>query len=370
MGNSSSSSSTTVGLPPLGPKATGESVLATLPGGYSTVKDKTVLITGGNSGLGLETARTLIKAGSKVIITSRSTKNGEEALKYLKEKLPNANPSDMEYLILDLADQKQIKQAAEQFIANHRQLHILINNAGVMACPLDYTKDNYELQWGTNHLGHFSLTNYLLPLLESTGTPTNPARIINLSSMGHWIFSDHTKTPIAFDDIEKEVKHYNTWNRYGQAKLSNVLHSKYLQNGFDHGGEINKTGNVIAVALHPGAILETNLARHFALGMTLNMLSFSRAWSVIFTEPYKTTPEGVATTIFCAAAPVYGRSHASSPSDNNNITVRPGAYYSDCREISSKLNNANAWIHPEVDNLELQKQLWNVSKEKAAKALA
>ena len=368
MGNSSSSNSNNNGLPPLGFQATGESVLATLPGGYTNVKNQTVLITGGNSGLGLETARVLAKAGSKVIIASRTQKNAEEAIKSIKEKLPNLSSENIDYILLDLADQKQIKQATDKFLTKYNKLNILINNAGVMACPLNHTKDGYELQFGTNHLGHYSLTKNLLPLLESSGTPTNPSRIINLSSMGHWIFSDHTKTPISFDDLEAKQA-YNPWNRYGQSKLANVLHAKYLQYGFDNGvsNEINKTKNIVAVALHPGAILDTNLSRYFALGMTLNMLSFPRIWKVLMTEPYKSIPQGVATTIFCAAAPIYSNTNTNSTS--NAIMIKPGAYYSDCHEINKQLN-ANAWIHPEVNNVELQKQLWDVSKQSVEKILS
>lgn len=194
---------------------------------------KTALITGANSGLGFETARVLAQAGARVVLAVRDTVKGDRAVAAIRRVVPGA---DLELLPLDLASLTSIRRAAAAFLRTHDRLDILINNAGVMAIPRRVTADDFEMQLGINHLGHFALTGLLLPLILTTPA----ARIVTVSSGAH-VFGR-----INFDDLQSE-RSYSMWGAYGQSKLANLLFAYELQRRLAAAGR-----EAISVAVHPG----------------------------------------------------------------------------------------------------------------------
>ena len=215
---------------------------------------KTVLVTGGNSGLGFEAVKAFGQNGAFVVMACRSLAKGEEAKKQLIELNPTASISVME---LDLTDLKSIHCFVNQFKENHSRLDILLNNAGIMMVPYGLTKDGFENQMGTNHLGHFALTAQLLELLKTTPN----SRVVNVSSMAH-------KSGVMDTDnlLYENGKDYSPIKAYGRSKLSNLLFTYELQRFF----EKNKI-DTIAVAAHPG-VSDTNLFNHAAPKWLMNLL--------------------------------------------------------------------------------------------------
>lgn len=195
------------------------------------IKDKVVLITGGNSGIGKETAVDLAGRGGKVYIACRDINRSRVDLKEIKER---SKSKEVHLMKLDLASIKSIRDFSKDFHEREKKLNILINNAGIMACPKSYTEDGFEMQIGVNHLGHFLLTNLLLDLL----TASAPSRIIVVSSSAHK-FSDINR-----DDLMSE-KSYNKIKVYGQSKLANILFALEL------GRRLEGT-NVTVNSCHPG----------------------------------------------------------------------------------------------------------------------
>src|SRR5215471_15119802 len=175
--------------------------------------NKLALVTGGSSGLGQETARVLAERRAHVILTARDVPKGE-------------------------AVAGDIRAFAQRFLERHPMLHILVNNAGVMACPPAKTADGFELQFGSNHLGHFLMTCLLAPALCRAA----PSRVVSVSSRGHHM------SPIVFEDIHFERRPYDKWLAYGQAKSANILFAVGLER------RLGKRG-VHANALHPGGIM-------------------------------------------------------------------------------------------------------------------
>lgn len=172
----------------LGAHSTGEDVLAKF--GTERIAGKRVLITGGTGGLGFESARVLVEAGALVIITSRTEESGHKAVEKLKAGLKDkGNEKNISFEILDLSDLVSVKECAGRLIEKREPIHVLMNNAGVMACPYTKTKQGLEFQFGVNHVGHHLLTKLLLPLLTVAGSPQCKARVINLSSMGAYLYA-------------------------------------------------------------------------------------------------------------------------------------------------------------------------------------
>jgi len=196
-------------------------------------KGKVVIVTGGNSGIGYEAALALSGRNADVILAVRSADKGEEAASQIRQLYPQAQIAVM---ALNLADLKSVRAFAESFLASHDRLDILINNAGVMALPARKTVDGFEMQFGTNHLGHFALTGLLLPALKKTPG----ARIVTVSS------GVHVSGDIHFDDLQWEKK-YDRWGAYAQSKLANLLFAYELQRRFAGTGI-----NAISVSCHPG----------------------------------------------------------------------------------------------------------------------
>jgi NAD(P)-dependent dehydrogenase (short-subunit alcohol dehydrogenase family) len=192
------------------------------------------VVTGANSGLGLVTARELARRGALVVLACRNMEKGKAALAEVTEAASGATP---ELTQLDLASLSSVRSFAEGFTAAHDGLDLLINNAGVMAAPRRFTEDGFELHLGTNHLGHFALTNQLLPHMEGR----DDARVVTLSSNAH-----KTVRHIAFDNLNGE-RHYFRWNAYGQSKLANLLFALELDRRLRARGSTVKS-----LAAHPG----------------------------------------------------------------------------------------------------------------------
>jgi NAD(P)-dependent dehydrogenase (short-subunit alcohol dehydrogenase family) len=200
-----------------------------------------MIVTGANSGIGYEAARALTLKGATVIMACRNLEKGKAAAIQIRgENIPG----QVVVKQLDLADLDSVSSFVQDFLAEYNQLDILINNAGVMATPYRKTADGFEMQFGTNHLGHFALTGLLIDLLKVTPK----SRVVTVSSYVHYLGK------INFDDLNSE-KSYQTWMAYGQSKLANLLFSYELQR------QVSKNGdNPISIAVHPG-YAATNLQR-------------------------------------------------------------------------------------------------------------
>ncbi|KAH9179024.1 NAD(P)-binding protein [Lactarius sanguifluus] len=218
---------------------------------------KIVIVTGGNGGIGRETARVLLSKGAKVYIATRSEEKSQKAIEELKKETGKDN---IFFLKLDLADLVSVKAAAEEYISKETELHTLYNNGGVMYTPIDHvTTQGFDMQFGTNVLGHFYLTKLLLPILTATAkkTPAGTVRVVNVSSLGHQYGPPEgirwaTLAP-GNDSLEARKK-LNTTKLYGQSKLGNILFSNELARRYGAEG-------IVSTSLHPGAI-NTDLARH------------------------------------------------------------------------------------------------------------
>lgn len=280
----------------------------------------TVLVTGGSSGIGLETSRVFALRGAHVIIAARNTEAASEARKRIIEAHPIAR---VDVLKLDLSSLKSVRAFADQFNSMNLPLNILINNAGVMFCPFQLSEDEVEMQFATNHLGHFLLTNLLLDNMKTTAKCTGiEGRIVNLSSVAHL----HTYPKgIQFDQLN-DKKIYNDKMAYGQSKLANILHAKELSRRLKEEG-----ANITVNCVHPGLIM-TNLMRHsFALMKAIQVVTY------IF---WKNVPQGAATTCYVGLNP--------------QLKGVTGKYFADCNEEKTSK-------HAKSDVL--AKQLWEFSEE-------
>ena len=194
---------------------------------------KTIVITGANSGIGYEAARALARSGAHVVLACRNATKATAAADAIRAEHRDAS---VEVLPLNLASLRSVHDFSTAFAARHRTLDVLINNAGVMALPRRMTADGFEMQLGTNHLGHFALTGVLLEALLASPE----SRVVNVSSTAHKGGS------MNFDDLQKERRYYR-WSAYGQSKLANLLFTYELQRRFDAAGRAVKS-----VACHPG----------------------------------------------------------------------------------------------------------------------
>lgn len=205
---------------------------------------KVIIVTGGNSGLGYWSVKAFAEKGADVILASRSKENGEKAKAEILQQNPKGN---IEVAELDLADLESVRLFAKNFQKNHSRLDVLLNNAGIMTTPYFTTKDGFEGQVGTNHLGHFALTGLLLDLIQKTSN----SRVVNVSSAAH------KQGKMDFENLLFENgKGYSPLKAYGRSKLANLLFTYELQRYFEA-----KKIDSISVAAHPG-VSQTNLARH------------------------------------------------------------------------------------------------------------
>ena len=222
------------------------------PGGIMTAKwtsddvpgqqGRLAVVTGANTGLGFETAKVLATRGASVVLAVRDIEKGERAAARIAAAAPGANITVQR---LDLTSLHSIRAAATELRAKHPRIDLLINNAGVMFTPKQTTRDGFELQFGTNHLGHFALTGLLLEQM----LPVPGSRVVTVSSLAHRV-----RARINFDDLQAE-RSYSRVRAYSQSKLANLLFTYELQR------RLSGAGNTIAVAAHPG-LADTELTRN------------------------------------------------------------------------------------------------------------
>ncbi|UCH11797.1 MAG: SDR family oxidoreductase [Fidelibacterota bacterium] len=272
---------------------------------------KVCLITGANRGIGKVTALELARLGAEVVMVSRDRELGAAA----RNKIIDAtgNPA-VELLVADLASMAQVRHLADTFLANHDQLHVLVNNAGLAKHDRVLTEDGYETTLAVNHLAPFLLTHLLLNVLKTSA----PARIVNVSSMMHQWGTIH------FDDLMGE-QHYNMHSAYSQSKLASVLFTCELARQLDGTG-------VTANCVHPGTV-RTDMFREYTgfMGLMTNHL-----WRPFMKSPDK----GAATSLYLATS-----------SKLDGIT---GKYFANCREKRPSRSSRNK---------DLARQLWEVSQE-------
>ena len=245
--------------------------------GSRDLRGTVAIVTGGYSGLGLETTRVLAGAGATVIVPARTPDKAKQAL---------AGLAGVELEALELGDPASVDAFAERFLASGRPLHMLINNAGVMACPLARDARGFETQLAVNHLGHFQLAGRLWPALRKAGG----ARVVSVSSRGH------RRAGVDFEDPNFLKRPYDRWVAYGQAKSANVLFAVAL----DKRGEAH---GVRAFSLHPGAIL-TPLTRHMSKEELQAMGAIDENGNVPADKAheYKSVEQGAATQVWCATS--------------------------------------------------------------------
>ena len=275
------------------------------------LRDKTILVTGANSGLGLESARVLSQRGATIIACARSVASAQEACKSLSgEAIPVA---------CELSEPSSVRECVRSVLETKRPLDVLLCNAGIMALPERTLKHGQELQFLTNHLGHFALVTGLL------GALTERARVVMLASSAHF---RAPKEGIRFDDLSFE-RGYSPFESYGQSKLANILFARALAKRFKG---THKTAN----AVHPGVIM-TNLGRHMSAAV--------RALSPIASAlAMKNVHEGAATQCYVATHP--------------SLADVSGQYFADCN-IARPSKNAQ-------DDAQAER-LWTVSEELLAK---
>eukprot|EP01034_Spumella_vulgaris_P024639 gene24639-31007_t len=222
---------------------------------------------------------------------ARCVKNGDNAITEIKKTHPNVDITTMQ---LDLASFKSVLAFVAAYKATGKPLNLLINNAGIMACPRTLTVDGFESQFGVNHLGHFLLTNELLPLLVASGTSASPSRVINLSSFGNWLMS--SPSGIKFDDLWAE-RSYSPYSRYGESKLANILFTRELSRRL-----VQQNQNVITVSVHPGVILSTGLNKHTDFATISSAMSAmwrrKGAFAEFSRDKGKDIPAGASTTVY------------------------------------------------------------------------
>ena len=286
---------------------------------------RVAIVTGGYAGIGLETARALAAAGAAVIVPARDLDRAKQAL----ENIPNARPES-----LDLMDPASIDAFAGRFLASGQALHILVNNAGIMANPLTRDSRGYESQFSTNHLGHFQLTVRLWPALRQA----QGARVVAVSSRGHRIAG------VDFEDPSFDRRAYDPWIAYGQSKTANVLFALKLD-------ALGQAHGIRAFSLHPGGIL-TNLSKH----MTREQI---RAQGAIDDEGrpvidpargIKSVAQGAATSVWCATSP--------------QLKGMGGVYCDDCdiAVVVPDDHHEPRGVHPWAINPDFADRLWSLSE--------
>ncbi|HWM38572.1 MAG TPA: SDR family NAD(P)-dependent oxidoreductase [Streptomyces sp.] len=231
------------------------------------------LVTGGYSGLGLETTRSLAAAGARIVVPARRPSSARDALEGI---------AGVEVEELDLADLESVRSFAERFVASGRGIDFMINNAGIMAAPESRVGPGWESQFATNHLGHHALVNRLWPAIERGGG----ARVVSVSSNGHQL------TDVHWDDPHFESG-YDKWQAYGQAKTANALFALHLD-------ELGRDAGVRAFSVHPGAIA-TQLGRHMSEAELEQLMEMIGGDST--DGGLKTPEQGAATQVWAATSP-------------------------------------------------------------------
>ena len=311
-----------------GPDTTTEEVLR----GHD-LSGRHFMVTGASSGLGEESSRALAQAGATVTLLARDPKKLENAIDRIKSSNPSAN---LNTGIADLSDQRSIRNYAEEFLATGASIDVLINNAGVMVCPFSKTADGIEMQFGTNHIGHFLLTNLLLPVILIGDNP----RIVNLSSAGH------THSDVNLEDPNFEESEYNAWESYGRSKSANVHFTQEI---------VRRYGDRIqSFAVHPGVIL-TELGRHLTPDLMNEMTERVKSRSSSSSEakktgalPFKSIQAGAATQVWAAIT--------------EDLKEYNGAYLGDCQIGIEGGNPSESGYLPYIFNRKTAEALWVLSE--------
>lgn len=308
---------------PFGAKSTAREVVA----GHD-LSGKVAIVTGAATGIGVETARALALAGAEVIIAARKPELGEAVANQINEEVGMKRAS---FGMLDLSSFEAIRHFAHRW--GDRRLNILINNAGVMACPLSRTVDGLEMQIGTNHFGHFLLSVLLAPnLVDGAEHSGHRSRLVSLSSIGH------RRSPVHFEDPNYQTRPYDKWEAYGQAKTANSLFAV----GFD---KRFKDQGVNANAVMPGGIM-TPLQRHMSLDEQRAM-----DWLDENDKPregFKSTEQGAATSVWATVG--------------DELDGVGGLYLEDCNQ-AVPWSQEHPWngVMPHALDLEAADRLWDLS---------
>jgi NAD(P)-dependent dehydrogenase (short-subunit alcohol dehydrogenase family) len=286
---------------------------------------KHIVVTGASTGLGEETVRALASRGARVTMAVRDVDRGAAAADRVRATVPDAQLSLAE---LDLASLASVRAFGADM--GDARIDVLINNAGVMACPYAQTSDGFEMQFGTNHLGHFLLGELLAPALLAGA----PSRVVMLSSRGH-AFSD-----VNLDDPGFERTEYSPFVAYGRSKTANALHAV----GFD---ARRSSEGVHAFSVHPGGI-HTELGRHMTPEVTAALRSQLEAEGRSFR--WKTIPQGAATSVWAATAP--------------ELEAHGGAYLEDCGVASVQDDGAlDTGVRPYAQDGVRADALWSLSEQ-------
>lgn len=305
-----------------GASSTADDVLA----GHN-LSGQLVFITGGASGLGQETARAMAARGAHIVIAARDRGKLDQAQAEIKA---NSGSDAVDTILCDLASLDSVRACAREANERYDQIDLLINNAGVMACPKARTSEGFEMQFGTNHLGHFLLTNLLMPLVEKA----DEARIVNLSSRAHHM------SEVDLEDPNYQHREYSKWPAYGQSKTANIQFTVALEKRLASCG-------IHAYAIHPGGI-QTNLGRH----MTEEDLKWmmSRFKSDDDTGPkLKTIPEGAATTCYAAVS--------------EDVKGNGGVYLEDCHVAQVDDESAKGGVRSYALDPDKAEKLWTLSEK-------
>jgi NAD(P)-dependent dehydrogenase (short-subunit alcohol dehydrogenase family) len=283
---------------------------------------RVAIVTGANSGLGYDTAAVLAEKGAQVVLAVRNLDKGNEAADRIRKASPNADVSTRE---LDLTSLDSVRKAADELRAAHPRIDLLINNAGVMYVPTrETTDDGFEMQFGTNHLGHFALTGQLLDNM----LPVEGSRVVTISSVGHRILAR-----IHFEDPQLERK-YNRVEAYGQSKLANLLFTYELQRRLKAKGT-----PTVALAAHPG-MSNTELMRYLP-GPLRNLPDF--VWNLVA----QSAAMGALPTLRAATDPVAQGGQYYGPDGIGEVKGNP------------KVVASSAQSH----NEDIQRRLWTLSEE-------
>jgi NAD(P)-dependent dehydrogenase (short-subunit alcohol dehydrogenase family) len=281
---------------------------------------KRAVVTGASSGIGVETARALAGAGAEVVLAVRDTEAGERTA----DDICATTSRPVEVMPLDLADRASVAAFVDGW---EGPLDILVNNAGIMAAPEMRTVEGWEMQFATNHLGHFALATGLHRALSAAGG----ARVVSVSSNGH-MFS-----AVVFEDIHFERRPYEPWSAYGQSKTANILFAvEATKRWSDDGITVN--------ALMPGAI-STNLKRHVSPEELRRLREAMGASNV----KWKTPEQGAATSVLLATSPL--------------LEGIGGRYFEDCNEGGPNQPGSNRGVAPHAVDPQAAERLWRVSLE-------
>ena len=316
---------------PFGASSTTDEVLAGVD-----LTGRTAVVTGASGGLGLETTRALASRGATVVMAARDDEKLRAAERTALEQVPDAS---LDPVLLDLADLASVRAAAAAVAGRHPSVDLLVDNAGVMACPLGRTADGFELQFGTNHLGHFLLTTLLHDPLARAAAEHGGARVLVLSSGGHRIGG------IRWDDPNYErTDEYFNWAAYGQAKTANALFALELDRRWSPEG-------IHAFSVHPGMIV-TDLGRHLQQADIEFMTSVRRTderSGGTGRLSFKSVEEGAATTVWAATAP--------------ELAEHGGAYLEDCH-VAEPVDDADAThgVRAWARDPEAAARLWDLSE--------